>query len=220
MILPDFISKDYPVVTLSERGSDLITGTLINYQELFFPVVDENHHFLGLLSKNLLRKHPDKIISFFKDQLLFVFVRITDPVVSCMNLFFDRKLDILPLCDSNQCLIGVLSLASFDKMLIYQFCGNEKGAWIEFEIKRSEYALSEISRIVENVNGTILQLYTMMAPDKSALIVSLKVNLIDASPIVESFQRFDYRLLYYSGEAEYINQLKRNYENLMAYLKV
>ncbi len=52
------------------------------------------------------------------------------------------------------------------------------------------------------------------------MFITLKVNKLEVSDIVATFQRYDYQVKYYFGEELYANELKSNYENLMSYLNV
>jgi hypothetical protein len=45
-------------------------------------------------------------------------------------------------------------------------------------------------------------------------------NKIEISDIVATFQRFDYAVRYFFGEEQYTNELKDNYNHLMAYLNI
>ena len=60
----------------------------------------------------------------------------------------------------------------------------------------------------------------MTEPDTGLIIVTLKLNKIEISAIVATFQRYDYTVRYYFGQESYDNELKDNYQHLLAYLNV
>ncbi len=43
---------------------------------------------------------------------------------------------------------------------------------------------------------------------------------MEISDIIATLQRYDYIIRYYFGEEEYENELKENYDLLMAYLNI
>jgi hypothetical protein len=50
--------------------------------------------------------------------------------------------------------------------------------------------------------------------------VTIKLNKLEVSDIVATFQRHEYNVKYYFGEELFENELKTNYDNLMNYLKI
>ena len=50
--------------------------------------------------------------------------------------------------------------------------------------------------------------------------VTIRINKIEISAIVNTFQRYEYNIKYYFGEELYENELRSNYDNLMHYLKI
>ena len=52
------------------------------------------------------------------------------------------------------------------------------------------------------------------------MIVTLKVNKIEVSDLIATFQRYEYNVKNYWGEEQYVSELKLNYDHLMAYLNI
>jgi len=46
------------------------------------------------------------------------------------------------------------------------------------------------------------------------------VNKIEISDIIATLQRYEYSIRYYFGEEDYENELRKNYDLLMTYLKI
>ncbi len=91
---------------------------------------------------------------------------------------------------------------------------------IVLEISKRNYSFGEISRLVETNDALITQCNTFTEPETGLIIITLKVNKIEISAIVATFQRYDYAVRYYFGEESYTNELKDNYNHLLAYLNV
>lgn len=95
----------------------------------------------------------------------------------------------------------------------------EEGAIIVLEIDKKKFLLSEINHLVETNNTQILQLNTVKESENT-LLVTLKLNKVEVSDIVATFQRYDYSVKYFIGEEHYNNELQENYEHLISYLNV
>ena len=50
--------------------------------------------------------------------------------------------------------------------------------------------------------------------------VTIRINKLEVSDIISTFQRYEYNVKYYFGEEIYENELRANYDNLMNYLKI
>lgn len=50
--------------------------------------------------------------------------------------------------------------------------------------------------------------------------VTIRVNKLEVSALLGTFQRYEYNVKYYFGEEVFENELKSNYDNLKHYLKI
>ena len=102
-----------------------------------------------------------------------------------------------------------------------KFLGNEEtGGIIVLEVERRNYSFGEINRLVETNDAYITQLNTFIETHTGLVLVTIKINKKEISDIVATFQRFEYGIRYFLGEEHYNNELKDNYQNLLAFLKV
>ena len=88
------------------------------------------------------------------------------------------------------------------------------------EMASKDYSFNEISRLIESNEAQIKQLNTNVDPLTGLMEVTIKINKLEVSDIVASFQRHEYNVKYYFGEELFENELKTNYDNLMNYLKI
>jgi acetoin utilization protein AcuB len=102
-----------------------------------------------------------------------------------------------------------------------RFVGNEeRGGIIVLETDKRNFSFGEISRLVETNEAYITQLNTYVEGDTGTIVITLKVNKIEISDIVATFQRYEYSVRYFFGEEEYANELKENYNHLISYLNM
>ena len=101
------------------------------------------------------------------------------------------------------------------------FVGNEdKGGIIVLAVDKRNLSFGEINRLVETNDAYITQLNSHTEGDTGLVAVTLKVNKIEISDIVATFQRYEYIVRFYFGEEAYANELKENYNHLISYLNM
>ena len=97
---------------------------------------------------------------------------------------------------------------------------NETGAVIVLEMERTRFAISEISRLVESNDATILHLNSTVHPETGMLTVTLHINKKEISAIVATFDRYEFDVIYYLGNENFENEIHSNYRHLMNYLDI
>ena len=96
----------------------------------------------------------------------------------------------------------------------------EPGGIIVLELEKANFSFSEICKLVETNDAQITQLNTFYDTQLQLLYVTIKLNRFEVSDVVATFQRYEYAVKYYFGEELFENDLKENFQNLMAYLNV
>ena len=129
-------------------------------------------------------------------------------------------LTVVPIIGENNELIGVVTYADLLKYSSQFMSLNEPGGLIVLEMESKDYSFNEISRLIESNEAQIKQLNTNVDPLTGLMEVTIKINKLEVSDIVASFQRHEYNVKYYFGEELFENELKTNYDNLMNYLKI
>jgi hypothetical protein len=97
---------------------------------------------------------------------------------------------------------------------------DQPGALIVLEMESQNYSFNEINRIVESNDAKITQLNTYVEIETGLTQITIRVNKMEVSDLLSTFQRYEYNVKYYFGEELYENELKTNYDNLMNYLKI
>ena len=88
------------------------------------------------------------------------------------------------------------------------------------EMERTQFTISEISRIVESNGSHVLHLNTTLQPDTGLLRVTIHLNKKELSAIVAAFERYEYTVLYSFGQEKFENEIHSNYLHLMNYLDI
>jgi len=92
---------------------------------------------------------------------------------------------------------------------------------IILEIPFRDYTLTEIARIVESNNTHIMALSVLPINGGEDLLVSLKLDVDDLSAVLRSFERFNYRVVYYFMREGEVTDIQRDrLDELMYYLEM
>lgn len=89
------------------------------------------------------------------------------------------------------------------------------------EVPLRDYTLTEIARIVESNSIHITSLNTVPVSGGDSLLVSLKLDTDDLTVLLRSFERFNYRVVYYFMKSgEITDKQKQRLEELLYYLQM
>jgi hypothetical protein len=89
------------------------------------------------------------------------------------------------------------------------------------EISLVDYTLTEIARIVESNNARIMNVFILPVADGNTLIISIKLNLLDISPVLMSMERFNYKVLHYEMKEGVVTEThKERLDELLYYLNM
>lgn len=97
---------------------------------------------------------------------------------------------------------------------------NDTGGIIMLEMEKVSFSFSEISKLVETNDAQITQLNTYTDAHSGNFFITLRINKLEISDIVATFQRYEYQVKFYFGEELYENELRNNYDHLMNYLNI
>ena len=220
MLTIELINNNIPRLQLQDtvgKALQLITDFRLTH----LPVVSEDK-YLGLINEDdLLDADDDKLtIEFLQKNFLIISVQDNVHFLNAVNSSNQYETNIVPVINSTNDFAGVVTASDLLKTLGDFSGGNEIGGLIVLEMERSQFAISEISRIVESNDCTILHLNTTVHPDTGMLTVTLHLNKKEISAIVATFERYEYDVIYFYGNEKFENEIHTNYRHLMNYLDI
>jgi len=89
-------------------------------------------------------------------------------------------------------LVGVITVFDLVQKFADLVAVTEPGGVIVLELNSIDYSLSQIAQIVEGNDAKILSFYISQESDSKLMTVTLKINVIDLSAIIQTFVRYDY----------------------------
>jgi CBS domain-containing protein len=220
MLTAELINNSIPRLTLQDSVSKALQ--LINdYRVSHLPVVS-NEKFLGLVSEDDLLDAEDEkmLIQLLQDEFVKAAVNENEHFLKAINISNHFNTNVVPVIDENNELSGVITGADLLKTLGNFSGADELGGLIVLEMERSQFAISELSRIVESNDATILHLNTILHSQTGMLTVTLHINKKEIATIVATFERYEYDVIYYFGNEQFENEIHSNYRHLMNYLYI
>jgi len=220
MLTVELINKNIPRLQLQDTVGKALQ--LINdFRVSHLPVVAEGK-FLGLISEeDLLDAEDDKLTieTFHKH---FIQAAVADNVhfLNAVNSSIQFDSTVVPITAADDEFLGVISTPDLLKTLGNFAGANEIGGLIVIEMERIQFSISEISRIVESNDCSVLHLNTTTDPVTGLLTVTLHLNKREIAAVVATFERYDYNVTYYFGHEKFENEIDSNYRHLMNYLDI
>jgi len=220
MLTIELINNNIPRLKLKDsvgRALQLINDFRVTH----LPVVKDDK-FLGLVSEDdLLDQDESKMpIELMQESFIHAAVHENEHFLNAVTCSNQIDSTVVPVINEENELMGVITTNELLKT-ICNFAGtNEIGGIIVLEMERSQFAISEISRIVESNDATILHLNTTIHAETGMLTVTLHINKKEISAIVATFERYEFDVIYYFGNEKFENEIHSNYRHLMNYLDI
>ncbi|GAA3948134.1 CBS domain-containing protein [Chitinophaga oryziterrae] len=137
-----------------------------------------------------------------------------------LKLFNDLKLSTLPVISRENEYLGVLTKDNLLSVLGQYNGVKEHGGILALDMDPRDYSLSEIARIAESNDITLLSVNTITNPVSGRLEVLLKTNRQELQGLLATFERFNYAVKYTVTEEQEEDLVKKNYDLLMNYISM
>lgn len=200
-----------------------VEEALLRMQDLMvshLPVI-QDHTFLGLIAiDDLLDADPSDSLTNLQHDLQPFAVNAEEHFTLAVRTMVSRNLSVLPVVAAGQEYAGAISREKLFLQLATQTGMLTGGATIVITMEPHQFSISELSKLVETNDAHITQLNTVIDEVSGHLTVTIRINKQEVSDVIATLQRYDYQVLYYSGEEHYENELRRNYNHLMNFLTI
>ncbi len=220
MVAVELITDDIPPLRVSDTGSRALHW-MEEFKVSHLPLL-KGTEYLGLISYSdiLDLNKPEAPLSKHRLSLIRPYILEHVHIYDAIKLVHLLGLTIIPVLDKEGKYLGSISIFS----LVDKFAGmaaiTEPGGILVLELNINDYSLSEIARLVEGNDAKILSLYLGSLPESTKLELTLKINRLDLSPIIQTFERFNYVIkatFYESGHKE---DVKNRFDSFMNYLNM
>ena len=152
-----------------------------------------------------------------KEKIKHFFMPLGKDVFEIINYMDKHKLSLLPMLTHGK-YIGSITYESIISSLASIVAIQESGGVIILEMMKKEYSMSEIAQIVESNGARILSAYITDVDDRDVIKLTLKLNIIDIAPVIQTFERYKYTVAASYNQSENKDNLGDRYDLLMRYL--
>lgn len=195
---------------------------LINdFKVSHLPVISEGK-YLGLISEDDLLDADNKklLINSFQEDFIDVSIKENEHFLQAVNISNQYQTSVVPVVNNEKEFVGSITSQHLLNTLGNFSGAQEIGGIIVLEMERSQFSISEISRIVESNEATILHLNTTIQPETGLLTITIHINKRELSMVIAAFERYEYDVVYFFGEEKFENEIHSNYKHLMNYLDI
>lgn len=194
MIAQNLLSEVVPPLRLTDSGQKAL-----NWMEIFrishLPVVD-GKRLLGVISDKIIYDLNiiERPIGDYSDHLLSPFVRTDQHIFEVIQAVSSQKLSAIPVVDIYGQYTGVITVLDLSQKFASLVAVDEPGGVIVLELNSIDYSLSQIVQIVEGNDAKILSFYVSPEADSKRMHITLKINKVDLSAVIQTFVRYDYNI--------------------------
>lgn len=219
MLVKDFITKEIPVLKSFDTG-EYALALMEDFKLKHLPLLNDNIYRCLISEKELLLM-PNLTVTLGEPLLFTYSVQLDTHIYEALALITRYQLSLLPVINSEGEYMGVITR---DKLVdvFAELCGADlSGSIIILELMLQDYSLTDIARLVETNQAHVLNMFSYMNQKTGRLHLMIKIDLEDASPVIRSFERFNYNILYYSMEKGMIDDLlEQRMIELVHYLNI
>ncbi len=219
MLNLEILSAGIPAV-LPEDTVLFAKEIMLDHHIAQLPVVSQNK-LLGSISEDTLMDASDDELlggkhAFFSQTS----VQGVAHMLYTLHICSEFQLTLIPVIGEDASYLGSITTQDLLRHTGKLVGAGDPGAIIVLEMDRVNFAFSEIIKLVETNDAQITQLNTYYDAMASAFYITLRINRLEISDIIATFQRYEYKIKYYFGEEQYENELRSNYNHLMNYLSI
>ncbi len=203
----------------SDKGEDAL-GMMDDFYVRHLPIVN-NKELLGVISEDdILNFDALEPVGSYSLSLHRPYVKGRDHISEIMRLLAELNLTLIPVVNDENHYLGVVTVGDALRYFAKSASFSEVGSTLVLEVARQDYSLSEIARIVESENASIISSFITSRPDSAQLEITIKINRQNIQPILSTFERYEYEVKATFNEIEYLDTLRDRYDALMSYLNV
>ncbi len=217
MITRKLISKEIQTITLEQSGAEALA--IMQEYHLSHLAILSNNKLLGVISEEDIWGMYDENnkLESIKEKIQHFFMPLGKDVFEVIKYMDEHKLSLLPML-ANEKYVGSITHESIISSLASIVAIQESGGVIILEMMKKEYSMSEIAQIVESNGARILSAYITDVDDRDVIKLTLKLNIIDIAPVIQTFERYKYNVAASYNQSKNQDNLVDRYDLLMRYL--
>jgi acetoin utilization protein AcuB len=221
MLAKDLISDVIPALRTSDTGVKALYWMDV-FRISHLPIVN-NKELLGLISDSDIYdlNMAEEPIGNHSLSLIRPFVNYDQHVYEIIGMVSRMKLTVVPVLDNKNNYLGLITLQELAHRFSDLAAVQNPGGIIVLDLHVNDYSLTQIAQIVESNDAKILSMYITSPDDSMKMELTLKINRIDLSAIIHTFNRYNYTIMAsFMDDNEMDSLYSSRYEHFMNYLSI
>ena len=191
-----------------------------NHPITHFPVIENNKLLWSFSEDDIqtlenkedeLNSHAHLLHSFFTDE--------NATVLELLKIFADNDTNIIPVLNEYKEYLGYFDLRDVLDLFSNSPFMVEESETLIIEQLKNVYSMSKIVQIIESNGGQLLGLYIS---EKKENFIQVTLNIVtnEINEIMQTFRRYDYKIISMHENDMYLKDLKNRSEYLHKYLEI
>lgn len=190
------------------------------YHVRHLPIVN-HEQLLGVLSEDdILIHNTEEAIGTYRLTHVRPFCYENEHIFEVMTKLGRSQLTMIPVINGEEGYLGVITMEEVLQYFAQQFSFSDSGSILVLESNKLNYSLSEIARIAESEDVTILSSFISHTPEDPKTYITLKLNRQDITFLKSTFERFGYTVSGSFSDDDFRDDLKERYDAFMSYLSI
>lgn len=218
MLCEQLIVPDFPTLSTHLTVADAMQ--VFDDHNLSFAPLLQDDQLLGLISLEVLEALDEKT-ALDAVPVRSIFINGSQHIYIALNTMTQAGTALLPVTSIEQQYLGIITYESLlTGLALLMDVHKSGGAIITIQMKKLDYSLSALTRLIESGDANITQLNTYSEPETDLFWINIRLDRMEVSDIISTLQRYEYNVVHFWGNELYENELRRNYEALMNYLNI
>lgn len=220
MLAYELITEEVPSLKPTDTGRKVLDW-MEDFRVSHLPVVNKRE-FIGLVSYTDILDLNDskKTIDHLRVSMIKAFVRVDYHIFDVLKVISNHNVSAVAVLDEKDNYMGVITADSIIQKIANMPFVNEPGGIIILEMNTKDYLLSQIAQIIEGNDAKILNMHINAHPDTTKIEVTLKVNKEDLTPILQTFNRYNYSVKATFHQNQFNNDIKSRFDEFMHFLNI
>ncbi len=220
MIAKEMLNTSIVPLTPVDTGLTAL-NRMDEYKLDTLPVVHEGEYITLLKEEEVFEfNQPDIPLNEFHFPSRIPAANQNQHMLEILKIFISYACDLVAVVDEKNRYVGCITYKEVFKYLASFDILQNPGGIIVLEVNVRDYSLSEIAQIVEANDAKVMGLFTSTPPDSTRMNITLKTNIIDVSPVLTTFSRYNYSITASFGQSDLDDLLRDRYDSLMNFLNI
>lgn len=220
MIASLLIKEDILPLNLNDDIEEALSR-MSEYNVSHFPVAD-NGRFVGVIAEEDIFNLENYDVKLGSISLHFekYYVNDSQYIFDVLKMASNQKLSIIPVVDEGNQYVGSITQNDIIRFFAESMAVDYPGGVVVLEVSINDYSLTEIANIVETNDAKVLSSHIVSKVDSTKIEIIIKVSSIELGAILQTFERYGYKILASFQESVDYDELKGNYDSLINYLNI